>query len=102
MAGTLLVEVVQVEGRCDVYRVGDRFRIERGWLLVADKPLCMHALSVLMPYYVALSRGVSSVELGLARADGGEPEAAFLRCPDPCEITGGGSVTFRVVVVDGS
>ena len=100
-AKTLLVEVVRIEGRCDAYEVGDSFRVERGWLLVAERPVCMHALSALLPYYVALSRGVTPRELGLAREGGEESDAAFLRCPDPCDITGGGSVTFRVRTIEG-
>ena len=88
----LLVEVVEIKGHCPVYTVGDSFRILEGFKLVAGKPLCMHSLASLMPYYVALSRGVSPVELGLAH----EGEVAYLQCLDPCQRTGGGTVVFAV------
>lgn len=88
----LLVKVVAVKGRCPVYREGDSFTIAAGFKLLAGQPLCMHALAVILPYYVALSRSVSPVALGLARAG----NAAYLQCPDPCDLTGGGTVVFRI------
>jgi len=90
----LEVEVVEVQGHCPVYRVGDRFRIEGGYRLVAGRPVCLHALQSLSPYYVPLSRGIPPAELGLAGPDG----AAYVQCLDPFRYTGGGTVTFRVVV----
>jgi uncharacterized repeat protein (TIGR04076 family) len=54
----------------------------------------MNALQSLAPYYVALSRGVDPVELGLAGPDG----AAYVQCLDPQEVTDGGTVVFRIVV----
>ncbi len=89
---TLQVEVVQVQGHCPVYRAGDGFRIEAGYCLVADRPICLHALQSLNPYYIPLSRGITPAELGLAGPDG----AAYVQCLDPCHYTGGGTVTFRI------
>ncbi|MGC8962840.1 MAG: TIGR04076 family protein [Candidatus Bipolaricaulaceae bacterium] len=94
----LLVKVIDVKGHCPVYKVGDVFRIVDGFKLVSDKPLCIHSLTSFMPYYVALSRGVSPSELGLAR----EGKAAYLQCPDPCELTGGGTVIFGIESEDES
>ncbi|MGQ9513189.1 TIGR04076 family protein [Thermodesulfitimonas sp.] len=91
-ARDLMVTVVAVKGRCPVYREGDSFTIAAGFKLMAGQPLCLHALAVILPYYVALSRGVAPVVLGLARAG----DAAYLQCPDPCDLTGGGTVVFRV------
>jgi len=88
----LRVEVVEIKGHCPVYAVGDSFRILEGFKLVAEKSLCMHSLASLMPYYLALSRGVSPVELGLAR----EGNVAYVQCLDPCERTGGGTVVFAI------
>lgn len=88
----IVVRVVEVEGHCPAYRVGDTFRIVDGFRLVAEKALCMHSLASLMPYYVALSRGVSPIELGLTR----DSDVAYLQCLDPCERTGGGTVVFAV------
>ena len=52
----------------------------------------MPSSASLMPYSVALSRGISPVELGLAR----EGDVAYVQCLDPCERTGGGTVVFAV------
>ena len=91
-AKTLLIKVVQIKVRCPIYQVGDTFKIINGYQLVADKPLCMHSLASVMPYYVALSRGIDPVDLGLAK----EGKIAYLQCLDPCEYTGGGTVVFAV------
>ena len=88
----LVIEVVDVQGHCPIYCRGDGFTIRDGFKLAADQPLCMHALQALAPYYVALSRGVAPVELGLAGPDG----AAYVQCLDPQRYTGGGTVTFRI------
>ena len=88
----LRVEVVEIQGRCPAYQVGDFFWIEEGYRLVAGRPICLHALQSLNPYYVPLSRGMAPADLGLA--DG----AAYVQCLDPCRYTGGGTVTFRVEV----
>ena len=92
MATDLRVEVIEIKGHCPVYTVGDSFRIREGFKLVAEKPLCMHSLASLMPYYVALSRGISPVELGLAR----EGDVTYAQCLDPCGRTGGGTVVFAI------
>lgn len=89
---SLVVEVTEIKGHCPVYNPGDTFSIVDGFKLSCSRPVCLHSLASLMPYYVALSRGVSPVELGLAR----EGETAYLQCLDPCELTGGGTVVFAV------
>jgi uncharacterized repeat protein (TIGR04076 family) len=89
---TLLVQVVDIRGHCPVYKVGDGFRIVDGYRLVTEIPLCMHALQSLALYYVALSRGLAPVDLGLAGPDG----VAYVQCLDPQEVTGGGTVVFRI------
>ncbi|MGC8872998.1 MAG: TIGR04076 family protein [Chloroflexia bacterium] len=92
MAETVLVEVFRVLGRCPVFAGGERFRIEQGFRLIASSPVCLHALASVLPYYVALSRGVTPQSLGLAGPDG----AAYVQCLDPQALTGGGTVTFRL------
>jgi len=96
MASDLRIEVIEIMGNCPVYRAGDSFRLLDGYKLVAEKPICMHSLASIMPYYVALSHGVKPTELGLAR----EGETAFVQCLDPCSRTAGGTITFRIVVVE--
>ncbi|MEW6448715.1 MAG: TIGR04076 family protein [Bacillota bacterium] len=88
----LRVEVAGVKGNCPVYREGDCFYIANGYELRTEKPLCMHSLTAILPFYAALSRGVPPVSLGLAR----EGESAYLQCPDPCEWTSGGTVVFKI------
>ena len=89
---TLLVQAVDIQGRCPIYKVGDGFQIVDGYRLVAEMPLCMHALQSLAPYYVALSRGVDPADLGLAGPDG----SAYVQCLDPQRYTRGGTVTFKL------
>ncbi len=60
---------------------------------MSHQPVCMHALQALNPYYVALSHGITSSELGIAGKDG----AAYVQCLDPQKYTDGGTVTFRIV-----
>jgi uncharacterized repeat protein (TIGR04076 family) len=91
--GRLLIEIVDIQGHCPVYEVGDRFRIEEGYRLVGDQPICMHGLQSIVPYYAALSRGVAPSDLGLA---GPEEGVAYVQCLDPASYTGGGTVTFRI------
>lgn len=88
----LLVKVVSIKGKCPVYREGNSFIIKDGFKLTAEQPLCLHFLSAILPYYVALSRGISPVSLGLAR----EGNSAFVQCLDPCDWTGGGTVIFKI------
>ena len=88
----LVIEVWDVAGHCPVYQVGDRFHVLKGYQLVADRPVCMHALQSVCPYYASLSRGISPTVLGLAGPDG----SAYVQCLDPHRYTDGGTVTFRI------
>jgi len=88
----LRVKVKEIKGNCPVYKKGDSFSILDGYKLKADKPICMHSLASLMPYYVGLSKGISSEELGLGK------EKARVQCLDPCSYTGGGTVIFEIGV----
>lgn len=89
---TLNILVKEVKGHCPVFVLGDSFQILDGYRLRAEQPVCMHALASLMPYYVALSRGISARELGL-----GSGPAAYVQCLDPCRYTHGGTVVFEVI-----
>ena len=97
---TLLVQVVDVQGHCPVYKVGDGFHIVDGYRLVTEIPLCMHALQslTLYLYYVALSGGVEPTDLGLAGPDG----IAYVQCLDPQYYTDGGTVTFKLETLVGT
>ena len=94
----LIANVIAIEGHCPVYRLGDKIVIEDGFRLNLEETdaVCMHSLASLMPYYVALSKGVSPDQLGLA----GERGRAYVQCLDPAKYTGGGTVTFEVKIIE--
>ena len=95
----LLVRVREIKGTCPVYSPGDSIVIRDGHVLDTSKSadVCMHSLASLMPYYVALSRGIPPETLGLS---GPKEGVAYLQCLDPCELTGGGTVVFEISVED--
>ena len=63
-----------------------------GYKLKADKPICMHSLASLMPYYIALNKGISPEELSLGK------EKAYVQFLDPYNYTSGGTVIFEIEV----
>jgi len=78
-----------------VYKVGDKMLID-GPQIVLDKTdsLCIHALSTLLHYVVALDEGADSVKLGLTKPE--YREHAYMQCVDPGKpYTDGGTVIFR-------
>jgi uncharacterized repeat protein (TIGR04076 family) len=91
----LIVKVREIRGTCPVYSPGDSIVIREGYILDtgSSSDVCMHSLASLMPYYVALSKGVSPQSLGLS---GRQEDRAYLQCLDPCDITGGGTVIFEI------
>jgi len=91
----LLIKVVEIKGKCPVYRVGNRITLREGYILDTEETdiVCMHSLASVLPYYVALAKGVEAEELGLSRGDSQE---AYVQCLDPCEITGGGTVCLEI------
>jgi len=92
-AQDLQVKIVEIKGRCPVYAIGDGFRILGGWKLQAQRPICLHALSSLMPYYVALSRGIPPSDLGLGDAETSRPCSASTPASGP--VVGRSSSPFR-------
>ena len=93
----LVVQVKEISGVCPVYKVGDTFKLEEGYRLVSDIPLCMHSLASLIPYYNAL-RISEPCTLGLAGKS--EKNKAYVQCLDPSTYTGGGTVIFEISRVD--
>ena len=95
----LIARVREIKGTCPVYRPGDSIVIRDGYVLDTSKSahVCMHSLASLMPYYVALSRGIAPETLGLS---GPKEGVAYLQCLDPCELTGGGTVVFEISIED--
>ncbi|GAG58029.1 unnamed protein product [marine sediment metagenome] len=90
----LIIKTLKIKGTCPVYEIGDKIVIDEGYKLNLEETdnVCMHSLTSIMPYYVALSKGVAPKTLGLAK----EGNKAYLQCLDPCELTGGGTVIFEV------
>jgi uncharacterized repeat protein (TIGR04076 family) len=97
----LVIKVVEIKGKCPVYEIGNRITLKNGYILdpVETDIVCLHSFASILPYYVALSKGVKPKDLGLSR---GDSEEAYLQCLDPCEITGGGTVRFEISRVEGS
>ena len=92
----LEVEVVDVRGKCPVHSVGDKTVID-GASIVLDKTyaLCIHALSVILHYAVALDEDADPVKLGLTKPE--DRENAYVQCADPWKpYTEGGTVIFRI------
>ncbi len=91
----IVIQVAEIKGHCPVYSVGDVFILDQGYILDPTRScrVCMHSLASVMPYYVALSHGVDPVRLGLSR---GVDSVAHVQCLDPCERTGGGTVTLEI------
>jgi uncharacterized repeat protein (TIGR04076 family) len=91
----LIVKIVEIKGRCPVYEVGNTITLQEGYILDTEKTdiVCMHSLASILPYYVALAKGVEAKEMGLSRGDSKE---AYIQCLDPCEITGGGTVRLEI------
>jgi uncharacterized repeat protein (TIGR04076 family) len=91
----LIITVKEIKGTCPVYRLGDSIVIRAGYILdtTNSSPVCMHSLASLMPYYIALSKGIRPEDLGIS---GATEDRAYVQCLDPCEITGGGTVIFEI------
>ena len=89
----LQIKVCEIRGKCPVYKVGDKMIIDGAKILI-DKTdaLCVHALSTILHYVVALEEGADPVKLGLSK----DKEYAYMQCVDPGEpYTEGGTVIFE-------
>ena len=95
----LKISIQEIKGTCPVYKQGDAFYLERGYILDPSKScrVCMHSLASILPYHVALSHGVVPAAIGL-NCD--QTNKAFLQCLDPCRYTGGGTVVFEVEITE--
>ncbi|MDQ7054060.1 MAG: TIGR04076 family protein [candidate division KSB1 bacterium] len=89
----LKITVKAIKGTCPVYKLGDHFVLQDGYRLVSDIPVCMHALSSLMPHYNAF-RFADPGRWGAAGKD--QRDKLYFQCLDPFEFTGGGTVVFEV------
>ena len=92
----LVIEVVEIKGKCPVHKVGDKIVINGPKIdLKRTDNVCIHALSSILHYVVALREGVDLKKLGLSK-DG---KYAYIQCLDPGEpYIDGGTVIFRCYV----
>ena len=90
----MIIKLIEITGNCSAYKLGDKIVIEDGYRINLQETtaICMHSLAAIMPYYVALNKGVNPVELVLAK----EGNKAYVQCLDPCKYTGGGTVIFEI------
>ena len=95
----LEIEVVEVRGRCPVYKVGDKMTIDDPKIVLErTDALCTHALSPLLHYVLVLERGADPVDLGLSKLK--DRKHAYIHCVDPGEpYTDGGTVIFKIAKV---
>ena len=90
----IVIEVVEVRGRCPVYRVGDRMVVEMPELVIREcDRVCIHAFVAMQTFLQALARGYSARDLGIGSRD----DEGYVQCPDPGPpYTRGGTVVFRL------
>ena len=91
----LVITVKEIRGNCPVFSVGDRIVIESPEIVPEETDaLCVHALGSMLSLIIALSRGVSFRELGLAKEAG---DVGYVQCLDPGPpYTPGGTVVFEI------
>ncbi len=71
----LEIQVVEVRGECSAgYRTGDKFYVEDPNIL-SKKPICIYAISALIPYITAKYRHVPDNDW--------INHVELLECPDP-------------------
>jgi len=93
MKKDLKIKIKSIKGICPVYKQNTVFFIRQGYILDSkNQNLCMHALSSLMPFYSILSlASIKPKSIGL-----GSSTKAYVQCPDPCDLTNGGTVLFEI------
>ena len=93
----LVIRVEAIKGRCPAYDVGDLVVLDDGFRLNTRETTngCMHSFASIIPYHIALAKGVEPRQMGLAHKERDDGKA-YVQCLDPCEVTGGGTVTFSI------
>ncbi|MBD3190512.1 MAG: TIGR04076 family protein [Candidatus Heimdallarchaeota archaeon] len=85
----LFIEVIDIQGECPIYKVGDQLILEGAEI---TGKICIHALSALTSLLVPIRQGIPPKCFGI-----GNDKEGFLQCPDPGPpLTEGGTVTFRL------
>ena len=91
----IVLAVKEIRGKCPVFKVGDRIVFDEPKIVLKETDaLCIHALGSMLSMLVALSRGTSFRELGLAKK---EENVGYIQCLDPGPpYTFGGTVVFEI------
>lgn len=91
----LEIKVCDIRGKCPVHKIGDKLMIDNPKIVLEETDaVCVHALSSLLHYVIALEEGVDPVKLGLSKPE--DKEHAYIQCVDPGEpFTHGGTVIFK-------
>ncbi len=91
----LEIKVCDIRGKCPVHKIGDKLMIDNPKIILEETDaVCVHALSSLLHYVIALEEGVDPVKLGLSKPK--DKEHAYIQCVDPGEpFTHGGTVIFK-------
>ncbi len=92
----LVITAKKIMGKCPVYKenwktviCGPKIDLEQ------SDAVCIHAISCLSTFSVALRDGISPSSVGLAKED--KEEVAYFQCLDPGPpYTDGGTVLFEV------
>ncbi len=94
----LIIRVKEIKGVCSVHSLGDEIVIDGPKLdLKRTDSICIHALSPILHYAVALREGIDPGKLGLTK----QGDKAYIHCPDPGEpYTNGGEVVFEIQRVE--
>ena len=66
----LIIKAIEIKGKCPVFKVGDQIVIEGPQVKLEETDaICTHAFASLIPYIVALRKGVKPSEIGLGKGD---------------------------------
>lgn len=104
----VIVEIVEIEGKCSVYNVGDVMIIDEPRLVLAETDaVCMRAMGPLMTHIISVAGGVdpSSAEGGVLHhiANPNVPAEKgihYTQCPMPGKpYSEYGPVLFRISLV---
>ncbi len=90
----LIIIIKQIKGHCPVYKINDKIILDEGYKINLKETdnVCLHSLSSIIPYHIALYNDVDPKKIGLSK-DG---KKAYVQCLDPCNYTGGGTVIFEI------
>ena len=104
----VIVEIVEIEGKCSVYDVGDVMVIDEPRLVLAETDaVCMRAMGPLMTHIISVAGGVdpSSAEGGVLHHIANpnmpaEKGVHYTQCPMPGKpYSDCGPVLFRIKMV---